>query len=110
MSTSVHAPAFSAEYELAAFGRWCEPRMPVEIDAEVGRGRLDRALCKVTDLSRRGARLMTFSALREGMVIWLTLPRIGDVAAVVRWADDFEAGCEFRYPLSPSVYDSLAIA
>ena len=110
MSLQIHASPFSAEYELAAFGRWRDPREAVDIDARIDRGGLDRALCKVSDLSRRGARLMTFSALREGMVIWLTLPRVGQVAAVVRWADDFEAGCEFRYPLTQDDYAGLTAA
>lgn len=102
---------FAAEYEPAqALGRRRSPRAPVSLDARIGRGGLDRALCKVTDLSIHGARLQTYSAIKAGTVIWLTLPRIGHVAATVRWADDFEAGCEFREPLSPAMFAALVAA
>jgi hypothetical protein len=47
-----------------------------------------------------GARLQTYSAIRRGSDIWLTLPGIGHVSATIRWSDDFEAGCEFHEPLS----------
>lgn len=108
MHTSGQFVHFNAEFEPAALDRRREPRAPVSLDARIGRGGLDRALCKVTDLSRHGARLQTYSSLRKNMVIWLTLPVVGQVAATIRWADDFEAGCEFREALAPSVYDALA--
>ena len=99
---------FNAEFEPAqALGRRRAPRAPVSLDAKVGRGGLDRALCKVTDLSVHGARLQTYSAMKRGSVIWLTLPRIGHVAATVRWADDFEAGCEFLTPLDTTAFAEL---
>ncbi|WP_326524259.1 PilZ domain-containing protein [Sphingomonas sp.] len=101
---------FNAEYEPAdTLGRRRAPRAPVSLDAKIGRGGLDRTLCKVTDLSPLGARLQTYSSLKKGAVIWLTLPGVGHVAATVRWADDFEAGCEFQTPLEPAVYESLII-
>ncbi|URW76602.1 PilZ domain-containing protein [Sphingomonas donggukensis] len=99
---------FTSEYEPAeSLGRRRVPRAPVSLDARVGRGGLDRALCKVTDLSIHGARLQTYSAMKKGSMIWLTLPGIGPVAATVRWSDDFEAGCEFRHPLDPLAFAEL---
>ena len=82
-------------------------RAPVSLDARIGRGGLDRALCKVTDLSTHGARLQTYSELRAGVMIWLALPKIGHVAARVVWADDFEAGLEFQDPLSAEDFEIL---
>ena len=91
---------FAAEFEPAQMdGRRRSPRAPVSLDAKVGRGGLDRALCKVVDLSLHGARLQTYNPMRKGQVIWLTLPRLGQVAAKVMWADDFLAGCQFEHPL-----------
>lgn len=99
---------FAAEFEPAVSnGRRRSPRAPVSLDARIGRGGLDRTLCRVTDLSIHGARIHTYSALRRGSMIWLTLPQIGQVAAKVVWADDFVAGCQFETPLEQDVFDLL---
>lgn len=96
-----------AEYETAVLGRRKSPRAPVSLDAKLGRGGLDRTLCRVTDLSREGARISSYSALKKDSVIWLTLPGVGQVAATVRWADDFHAGCQFNEPLGDSQFAAL---
>jgi hypothetical protein len=90
---------FAAEFEPAVVigsGLRRSTRAPVSLDARIGRGGLDRALCKVTDISVHGARLQTYSGLRKGAMIWLTLPLLGQVVATIVWADDFEAGCQFQ--------------
>ena len=97
----------SSEYEPAVVNRRRAPRAPVSLDAKLGRGGLDRTLCRITDLSREGARIRSYSALKKDMTIWLTLPGVGQVAATVKWADDFEAGCLFREPLAEHTYDGL---
>jgi hypothetical protein len=100
---------FAAEFEPAeALGRRRSMRAPVSLDARIGRGGLDRALCKVVDLSQHGARLQTYSALRAGSHIWLTLPGVGHCAARIVWANDFEAGLEFQIPLSDDDFDTAA--
>ncbi|HEX8300526.1 PilZ domain-containing protein [Sphingomonas sp.] len=99
---------FAAEYEPAeSLGRRRSPRAPVSLDARIGRGGLDRALCKVTDLSAHGARLQTYSELRLGTMIWLALPKVGHIAAKVVWASDFEAGLEFQAPLTIEAFETL---
>jgi hypothetical protein len=98
---------FSAEFEPAILSKRSAPRTPVSLDARLGRGGLDRTLCRITDLSLEGARIHTYSALRRGMVIWLTLPGAGQIAATIKWADDFQAGCEFAEPLPEYIYDML---
>ncbi|MEG3180091.1 PilZ domain-containing protein [Sphingomonas sp. LT1P40] len=99
---------FAAEFEPAVLGRRSSPRAPVSLDAKVGRGGLDRALCKVTDLSLGGARISIFSELRKDSVIWLTLPHVGHWAARVVWSSDFEAGLAFQIPLSEADFEQLA--
>jgi hypothetical protein len=79
----------------------------VSLDAKVGRGGLDRALCKVVDLSTHGAKIETYSELRRDSVIWLTLPHLGHWAARVVWSNDFEAGLEFQIPLSEDEFEAL---
>jgi len=100
--------SFAAEFEPAVLGRRRAPRAPVSLDARVGRGGLDRALCKVVDLSLHGAKIETFSALRRDSMIWLTLPHVGHWAARVVWATDFEAGLEFQIALSEDEFEKLA--
>ena len=99
---------FAAEIEPAqSDGRRRSPRAPVAFDARIARGAYARALCKVTDISVHGARLQTYSALKKGSTIWLTLPTVGLVAANVMWADDFVAGCQFQAPLDPAAFATL---
>ncbi len=99
---------FAAEFEPAqSNGRRRSPRAPVSLDARIGRGGLDRALCKVTNISVHGAKLHTYSPLRKGAVIWLTLPHVGQVAATIIWADDFVAGCQFLEALELPVFETL---
>lgn len=101
---------FAAEFEPAVtLGRRRSVRAPVSLDAKIGRGGLDRALCKVTDLSAHGARIQTYSELRAGTVLWLALPKVGHVAARVVWAEDFEAGLEFESPLSGQDFEALTV-
>jgi hypothetical protein len=98
---------FAAEYESAELGRRRSVRAPVSLDAAIGRGGLGRALCKVVDLSMHGARLQTYSGMKRGSTIWLTLPGLGPRAADVMWADDFAAGCQFRETLTEPEFDGL---
>ena len=98
----------AAEYELAeSNGRRRSPRAPVSFDGRVGRGGLDRALCRITDLSLHGVRLQTYSGMKVGSMVWLTLPTLGPRIVRVMRADDFEAGCEFLKPLSQGEFEML---
>ena len=96
-----------SEFEPALAVKRKNTRAPVSLDAKLGRGGLDRTLCRITDLSRDGARISSYSALKKDSMIWLTLPGIGQVAATVRWADDFHAGCLFAVPLADYQFDIL---
>ncbi|MEG3122558.1 PilZ domain-containing protein [Sphingomonas sp. GB1N7] len=99
---------FAAEFESAEVtGHRSATRTAVSLNARVGRGGFYRTLCKVTDLTIHGARLQTYSAMRKGDTIWLTLPLVGQVAATVMWADDFEAGCRFGHPLDMHAFEEL---
>ncbi len=100
---------FAAEFEpLEKDNRRRSKRAPVSFDVSVGQGGIGRTLCRVVDLSLHGARLRSYSALRKGMTIWLTLPELGPVAADIMWADDFLAGCQFHQPLDKDVFERLS--
>ena len=99
---------FAAEFEPAdTNGRRRSARAPVSLDAHIGKG--VRTLCKVVDISIHGARLQTYSALTKDSTIWLTLPEAGSVAAEVKWADDYAAGCQFKQPLELDVFEKLVV-
>ena len=98
----------AAEFEpVVDNGRRRSPRAPVSLDARLGRGGLDRTLCKITDLSRHGIRLQTYSTVRSGSLIWLTMPAMAPRAARVVRSDEFEAGCEFLEPLAQDQFEAL---
>ena len=73
--------------------------MPGKIDLDG-----PRSLCRISDLSPAGARLITYAPLEQHAVIMLTLPDQPARLARIVWADDFEAGCAFDEPL-----DDLAL-
>ena len=98
---------FAAEFEPATItNRRRSQRAPVSLDAQLGKAA--RTLCKVVDLSMHGAKLQTYSALKRGSSIWLTLPVVGQVVAQVMWADDYTAGCQFATPLAQAEFDTIA--
>ncbi|WP_353204152.1 PilZ domain-containing protein [Sphingomonas sp.] len=99
---------FAAEFEPAIKpDRRRSRRAPTSLDAKLGRDGLDRALCKVTNVSLHGAKLHTYSPMEKGATIWLTLPRLGQVMATIMWVDDFEAGCQFYDPLDDHAFARL---
>ena len=96
---------FSADFEPGEATRRRDRRTPVALDAEIGN--LGRALCKVVDISVHGARLITYSGLKVSTLIRLRLPLIGEIEAVVKWADDYNAGCQFTKPLPADALQNL---
>ena len=93
-------PAFPA-------GRRRSTRASISIDTDIERNGLDRALCRIVDLSLHGARLQTYSPLTRGATMWLTLPRLGTRAATIVWSSDFLAGCQFLESLSEDEFEQL---
>lgn len=66
-----------------------------------------RALCRVTDITRRGARLAIYCDLAPDTIITLSLPLAGEIRARVMWSKEFEAGCAFETPLSMAAFGSI---
>jgi hypothetical protein len=99
---------FAAEFEPAHPDTRRSPRATTALDADLDRGGLARALCRVLDISVQGARLQTYTSLSRGSRILLRLPQVGEVAADVVWATDFAAGCQFQTPLAPEAFEILA--
>ncbi len=62
---------------------------------------------EVTDLSESGFRAETSFTLWPGTVVWLTLPGLAALEAVVAWRDKFKYGCAFAKPLHPAVFEHI---
>ncbi|MCW0199254.1 PilZ domain-containing protein [Sphingopyxis sp.] len=61
------------------------------------------------DLSSTGFRMVTFARPQIGKHIWVNLPGLQQLEAVVRRADGNNFGCEFVHPLHPSVAKHLQV-
>ena len=59
------------------------------------------------DLSSTGFRMVTFFRPQLGKHIWVNLPGLQPLEAIVRRSDGNEYGCEFVHPLYPSVAKHL---
>ena len=88
--------------------RRAEERLPADIRARYGtHGMPERALCRVVDLSKRGAKLEVYCDLPIHSMITLSLPNHDTVRARVMWSNDFEAGCQFIEPLKDDELDMI---
>jgi PilZ domain len=97
----------SAEFEPAPWSGRRAARARVRIEAGLQRDGMGRAICRVLDLTRHGARLIAYIEITPGARLWLTLRGHPPRVATVRWSDGYEAGCEFERPLDPDTYRAL---
>ena len=99
---------FVAEFEPVTGRRTRrESRAAAALEVQVSVAGGGRALCRILDFSAHGVRLQTYSELQQGDMIWLTLPGAGRCSARVVWARDFEAGLEFKTPLSSKALEAI---
>lgn len=61
----------------------------------------------LVDLSTAGFRAETRFILSPGARVWLTLPTLEALEAVVAWRDKLRYGCAFSKPLHPAVFDHI---
>lgn len=93
----------SSEVSVVERSRRSEDRLPADIRSRYGTGGMpERALCRILDLTSRGARLEVYCDLPPATVITLKLPDTGTVRAKIMWSKDFEAGCRFLEPIKES--------
>lgn len=62
---------------------------------------------ELTDLSSTGCRMVTFARLQIGTTIWLNLPSLAPLEAIIRRNIERDYGCEFLHPLHPAVAEHL---
>ena len=61
----------------------------------------------VVDLSESGFRAQTSFTLWPGTIVWLTLPGLAPLEAVVAWRDKAAYGCAFAKKLHPAVFEHI---
>lgn len=78
-------------------------RAPVQARARYREPGLNPFDVELFDLSSTGFRMVTFFRPQIGKHIWVSLPGLQPLEAIVRRADGNNYGCEFVHPLHPSV-------
>jgi len=102
------SPIFSSEVTVLGRSRRSEERLPADIRARYGTNGLpERALCRIVDITKNGARLEVYCDLPRFSMITLKLPNQDVVRARVLWANEFEAGCRFIEPLKDDTFDAI---
>ena len=61
----------------------------------------------VIDLSTTGFRAETAYNLHPGTVVWISLPGLAGLEAIVAWRTHECIGAAFRHPLHPAVFDHI---
>ncbi len=62
---------------------------------------------QVLDLSTTGFRADVVFTLHIGDVVWMTLPGLAGLEAIVAWRGAHQYGFAFRTPLHPAVFDHI---
>lgn len=62
---------------------------------------------EIEDLSATGFRMTSYTRPRIGTRIWVSLPGLQSLEAIVRRTDGNSHGCEFINPLHPSVAEHM---
>ncbi len=82
-------------------------RLPVGIKAQFREQGLNRMEVDVVDLSATGFCIMTVYRVRSGQRVWLSIPSLKPMEAIVRWSNGNQHGCEFVNPMHPAVVDHV---
>jgi len=82
-------------------------RRPVAIRAQLRPPGSDRLMVEVTDLSETGFQIETVYRLKTGSTVWLAIPTLAPLEAIVAWNRARHYGCRFQRPLYPAVFDHI---
>ncbi|HJS13243.1 PilZ domain-containing protein [Sphingopyxis sp.] len=99
----------TTEIKKAPTGARGAERAPVAAHARFREPGLNPFDVELHDLSSTGFRMVTFSRPRIGKHIWVSLPGLQPLEAIVRRADGNNFGCEFVHPLHPAVARHLQV-
>lgn len=105
---SAYAPSSAPAYVPAKARR--ADRKPVAIRASMRRQGESKFNADVADLSESGFRVQSHYAIPMGAQVWLTLPGLAAIPAIVAWSSGHSLGCRFESPLHPAVLDRVIAA
>ena len=84
-----------------------EERVSIATQAQLRDRRSNKYTVRVIDLSITGFRAEAHYGLDEGTIVWLTLPGMQGLEAVVAWRRGQVIGCRFQNPLYRPVFDHI---
>lgn len=82
-------------------------RKPVRITATLRRQGESRFQAELSDLSETGFRVQSHYTMPVGAQVWLTLPGLAAIPAIVSWSSGDSLGCMFEAPLHPAVLERI---
>ena len=82
-------------------------RKAVKLDARVRDRSASRFGIQIIDLSMTGFRAETVFTLRPGSIVWITLPGLQGLEAVIAWQRGDQVGAAFRQPLHAAVLEHI---
>lgn len=102
-------PASSPEKEKPLKPRRSQ-RRNVKIVATMRRQGESKFNASIADLSETGFRVESHYLIPMGAQVWLTLPSLAAIPAIVAWSSGHSLGCRFETPLHPAVLDRVILA
>ncbi len=87
--------------DLGAEPRRREPRVPIEADVGMRELGHEAVGARLINLSSRGFMAETAALISPGARVWLTLPGLARMNALVVWARDGRIGGEFAQAVDP---------
>jgi hypothetical protein len=107
-----NGPIFEGELSQDNFGasvpsKRAAPRVEVAMDAGLRKSGGSAIPIRLMDLSTHGFRTETHLYLDPGDIVWVRLPGLESMPAIVKWAKGSLVGCAFERPLHPAVLDRI---
>jgi hypothetical protein len=84
-----------------------QPRIHLFLDAQLRNRGAGKVRIRVVDMSTTGFRAEAHYGLNAGDVVWITLPGMQGLEAVVAWRENQIIGCRFVQPLHPAVLSHI---
>jgi len=82
-------------------------RVPLEVQALLRDRRSNKYTVHLLDLSTTGFRAEAHYGIDEGSIVWLTIPGMQGLEAVVAWRRGQVIGCRFQNPLYQPVFEHI---
>lgn len=90
------------------FGRRKACRAAVAFEAQLRLANFSKITIRVIDISTHGFRITTRNQLRVNEMVYLHIPSLGALHAIVRWTSPDISGFEFIQPLYGPVAEHIA--